>query len=116
MPVMVQDVKDATRRDAVLSEVVTFVKSGWPEEMDDERICPFWNKRWELTAEEDCLFWRLRVVIPPPLRDAVLHELHVAHPGMVQIKEVARSHVWWETIDKDIEILVRQCASQGEFS
>ena len=84
MPVLAQDVKDATRRDAVLSKVVTFVKSSWPEEMDDERIHPFWNKRCELTEEEDCLFWALRVVIPPPLRDAVLNELHVAHPGMVQ--------------------------------
>ena len=96
--------KEATRCDAVLSKVVTFVKSSWREEMDDERIRPFWNKRWELTAEEDCPFWGLRVVIPPPLRDAVLHELHVAHPGMVKMKGVARSHVWLETIDRDIEL------------
>ena len=111
MPVVAQDVKDTTRRDAVLSMMVTFVKSGWPEEMDDKRIRPFWKKRWEWTAEEDCLFWGLRVVIPPPLRDAVLHELHVAHHGMVKMKEVARSHMWWETIDRDIETLVRRCAS-----
>ena len=79
--------------------------------MDDERIRPFWNKRWELTAEEDCLVWGLRVVIPPPLRDAVLLKLHVAHPVMVKMKEVARSRVWWETIDRDIETLVCHCAS-----
>ena len=71
MLVLAQDVKDATRRNTVLSKVVTFIKSGWPEEMDDERIRPLWNKRWELAAEE-CLFWGLRVVIPPPLREAVL--------------------------------------------
>ena len=90
---------------------MTFVKSGWPEDMDYERIRPFWNKRLELTAEGNCLFWGLRVVIPPPLRDAVLHELHAAHPVMVKMKEVARNHVWWETIDRDVENLVRQCAS-----
>ena len=27
------------------------------------------------------------------------------------MKEVVRSHLWWETIDRDIETLVRQCAS-----
>ena len=36
MPVLVQDEKDAIRRDAVLSKVVTFVTSGWPEEMDGD--------------------------------------------------------------------------------
>ena len=30
---------------------------------------------------------------------------------MVKMKEVARSHGWWETIDRDIETFVRQCVS-----
>ena len=30
-------------------------------------------------------------------------------PGMVRLKTLARLHVWWPTIDSDIEQLVRNC-------
>ena len=43
----------------------------------------------------------------PPL--AVVSELHSDHPGIVRMKEVARSYVWWEGIDKDIETVVKSC-------
>ena len=102
---LAQDVKDVTRLDAMLSKVVTFVKSGWPEEMDDERI------PWDLTGRRRLPVLGLHVVIPRPLRDAVLHELHVTHHDMMKMKEIGISHVWWETIDRHIETLVCQCAS-----
>ena len=40
---------------------------------------------------------------------AVLSELHRDHPGIVHMKEVARSYTWWEGIDKDIETVVKSC-------
>ena len=52
----------------------------------------------------------MRAVVPNELREAVLAELHVAHPGVVRMKEVTRSLVWWPNIDRDIESKVRQCA------
>ena len=52
----------------------------------------------------------MRVVIPNELRKAVLAELHMAHPGVVRMKEVARSHVWWLDTDSGIESTVRRCA------
>jgi len=39
----------------------------------------------------------------------VLAELHKDHPGIVQMKEVACSYVWWDRIDKDIETMVKSC-------
>nr|XP_022901406.1 uncharacterized protein K02A2.6-like [Onthophagus taurus] len=35
--------------------------------------------------------------------------LHTAHPGMVRMKALARSYVWWLNIDKEIEELVKTC-------
>ena len=41
----------------------------------------------------------------------MLDELNRDHPGIVRMKEVARSYAWWEGMDKDIEAVVKSCKS-----
>lgn len=53
--------------------------------------------------------WGVRVIIPPVFRKQVLDELHGAHPGVVRMKAMARSHVWWPKVDSAIEETVRSC-------
>ena len=53
--------------------------------------------------------WALRVVIPDKLQECVLDKLHTAHPGIVRMKELAQSYVYWPDIDADIERLARSC-------
>ena len=67
------------------------------------------NKRFEITAKENCLLWGMRVIIPPTFRARVLEELHAGHPGIVRMKALARIHVWWPGLDKDIAETVRSC-------
>ena len=96
----------------MIGRVLTFVKSGWPDgELEDDRLRPFASKSTELTTEQDCILWGMRVGVPNlnELREAVLAEFHVAHPGVVRMKNVGRSHVWWPNIESDIESTVRQC-------
>ena len=54
--------------------------------------------------------WGTRVVIPSKLRVPVLEELHQGHLGIVKMKGVARSLVWWPGIDQAIEQLAKGCS------
>lgn len=55
-------------------------------------------------------------MIPYRYRAAVLKEIHEAHMGIVKMKALARSYVWWPCIDKDIELLAKQCKTCAKFS
>ena len=48
-------------------------------------------------------------MIPTKCQDAVLSELHLNHPGMVRMKSLARLHVWWPSLDHDVEQMVQDC-------
>ena len=49
-------------------------------------------------------------MILPKLRKSVLQELHTPHLGMVKVKALARSYVWWPGIDKQIEEMTKSCS------
>ena len=46
---------------------------------------------------------------PPLGREKLLNELHQGHPGISQIKSLARSLVWWPNIDKELEAHIKDC-------
>ena len=108
IPVNANDVAQNTKRDAVMSRVYMYVQNGhWDD--DKGPFEPFYRKRHELSTQQGVLFWQNRVVIPPPLRKQLLEELHVGHPGVVRMKAVARSYIWYPNIDSDIENHVLSC-------
>ena len=54
MTVTHKDVAKETRRDPVLSKVIDYVQTGWPEYVEDY-LKPFQSKQTELTVESGCL-------------------------------------------------------------
>ena len=92
LPVTAQQLGQATRKDVILSKVWRYSKLGWPQKAPDY-LCPYWNRRNELTLEGDCLMWGIRVVVPRKLQDSVLHELHREHQGIARMKANARSYI-----------------------
>ncbi|XP_070803581.1 uncharacterized protein, partial [Pituophis catenifer annectens] len=62
-----------------------------------------------LTMQGGCLLWGDRVVIPSRLKEKVLTLLHEGHPGIVRMKGLARSYVWWPSMDADITEWVGKC-------
>ncbi|XGW09657.1 hypothetical protein V3C99_011721, partial [Haemonchus contortus] len=111
LPVSAETIRTATRADQVIRKIIDYIKSGnWPA---IERNSPFWhyyNRRDTLTTVDGCLLTASRIVIPGSLQRRVLTTLHKAHPGQTRMKMLARSYVYWPTLDTDIEQLVRNCS------
>ena len=51
----------------------------------------------------------MRVIIPPSLRNRLLQELHEEHPGIVAMKAIARSYIWWPNLNAGIKLTGKAC-------
>ena len=108
LPVTATQIGKATRSDPLLSKVWSYTHQGWPASVSEE-LKPYKAKAQELTLEGDCLLWGVRVVVPKNLQGRILQELHSNHPGVTQMKSIARSYVWWAGIDANVEDLAKGC-------
>jgi hypothetical protein len=88
------------------------VRNGWPNQVPEE-LKPYKNRETELSTENDCLIWGIRVLVPEKLQSQVLQSLHANHPGVSKMKSIARSHFWWKGLDRDIEELAKSCQACG---
>ena len=102
-------VRNETRKDPVLSQVYNAIMNGWSSQYEESTLKPYYKCRNEFAIHQGCIMWGIRVVIPKKLQAYVLDELHSNHTGIVRMKSVARSYVWWNNIDNDIESLVKMC-------
>ena len=85
---------------------LSYTMTGWPKQVDPE-LHGYHARQNEITVEDGCLLWGMRVIVPHKLR--CLKELHHTHTGIVRMKSLARIHVWWPRMDRDIESEVRSC-------
>ena len=114
LPVTAKDIERASRQDRLISQVMEMVQQGGQSLDTEKELIPFNRRRNELITHQGVLMWGSRVVVPTKLRARVLETLHEGHPGMVKMKGLARSFVWWPGIDGDIEREVRHCVGCQE--
>ena len=111
LPITSKDIQTAIQNDPVLSKVFRYITTGWGSSADNDKLKPFFYRQQELTTEQGCIMWGLRVIIPAVYQHQALQELHKSHPGNVRMKSLARLHVWWPNIDSDIKTLVKECVA-----
>ena len=51
------------------------------------------------------------MVILQKLTACLVEELHHDHPGMVKMKAVGYSYLWWPGVEKDLEECAKSCLS-----
>ena len=107
-PVTSKEVADFSKKGPVTATVIDYVLSGWPNKVQ-EPFKPYLYRKNELSVESDCLIRRNRVIIPFHLRNKILTELLENHPGIVRMKALARSYVWWAGVVIEIENTVKSC-------
>lgn len=112
-PVTASQVKQWTERDPVMSKVKTYLLQGWPAVIEDEELRPYVKRKTELSLQDGCIFWGSRVVVPAPGHSQIVEELHETHPGVSRMKSLARSYIWWPSMDLDLENRVKGCKQCG---
>lgn len=117
LPLTYADIVRETQKCPTLQRVITYLTNGWPsrDEISNE-VAPFLARHSSLSVKDQCLLFGERVVVPECFRQAVLHRLHQDHPGQYRMKSLARSYVYWPSMDKQIEEYVRSCSKCIESS
>jgi transposase InsO family protein len=116
-PVTAEELKAKFNKDSTLVKVRHFLQTGWPDKHDiEEALQPFFTRKEELSVEDGLVLWGNRVIIPndTQLKTKLLEELHATHPGIVKMKGLARSYLWWPKIDAELESTVRTCTTCQE--
>ncbi|XP_003377509.1 putative integrase core domain protein [Trichinella spiralis] len=106
-PLHSKDITRITAKDPILTRVLSWAWRSWPKSVSDERLKPYVTRQHELSIHNGCLLWGSRVIIPLQARHKIFKELHIGHPGIVRMKALSRSYVWWPKLDSEIENLVR---------
>ena len=96
-----------TQRDPNLARVYKAILKSWSERPEGEKL--YHNRRNELSIHQGCVLWGSRVVIPSKLQARILTELHDSHFGIVKIKALASSYVWWPEMNQQLEELTKAC-------
>ena len=112
--VSAKEMSQWTRKDPVLSRVWQFIQQGWPSQHSNPAFQVYVVRKTELSVQDGCVLWGSRVVVPPPGREALLGQLHNAHPGITRMKALARSYFWWPKLDADIDSVVKRCSTCQE--
>ena len=108
-PINSDQIEKWTSADPVLlTQVRRFVEQGWSDQTPPEFDCDR-HRKYELSVQQGVLFWGARVSIHPKGRDALLPELHDTHPGIVKMKAIVPSYLWWPGLDPDSERQAKDC-------
>ena len=107
-PITSAHIAAETSLDLTLRQVYKFCALGWPAHGNGQ-LRPYFIRKSELSIDNGCVLWGIRVVIPPSLQQGILSLLHEEHIGITRMKMLARSYVWWPKLDSALENMSKSC-------
>jgi hypothetical protein len=105
LPVTSKELRQATSTDQELGPLLKDLREGKDLQ----------GREAQYTIEDGCIMYGQRVCIPKVYQKQVLAELHEGHLGIVKMKAIARSFVYWKNIDKDIEDAANNCTECAKY-
>ena len=109
LPITARQIAEETRKNPTMIKAYEYTMNGWPSWCNEGELKPYFVRSHQLSADQGCLLWGTRVIIPPKYRSQLLAELHEDHPGIVKMKSRARTYLWFPGLDSEIETLVSSC-------
>lgn len=106
--VTTKEIERASETDEELSRVRSCIVSGKWEQCEDK---PYKAISTELCQVGFVTLRGTRIVVPQSLRQRIMKIAHQGHPGIVKMKTLLRTKVWWPGIDKEAEKFCRTCRS-----
>lgn len=99
------EVREATRRDNALQQVMIALETGnWPKSLSK-----FQSVAEDLSVCNGIVVKRGCAVIPESLRKQALSVAHSGHPMSAKLKSILRERVWWPGMTVDAEEWVETC-------
>ena len=107
-----------TEKYEILVALKAQIIRGWPEHRDEcqRNLLDYWSYRDELSILDSLVLKETRITVPKQCREELLGKLHEGHFGVDRTKLRARDSVYWPSINKEIETLIRTCETCQENS
>ena len=107
------ELRRETRDDNELLGLLKVIADDWPNRQRDlhPQLRAFWPFRDELVADDGIVLKGNQIIMPSSLHAETLAKLHESHQGIEKTRLRARSCVFWNGINQDIEDVVRKWAT-----
>lgn len=104
------EIRKHQEEDEICCQIKQFSQEGWPERVKG-RLKLYHPHAGEFTVQNGILLKGCQFVIPLALRGEMLDRIHSGHQGITKCRARARQAVWWPGISREIEEIVRNCAT-----
>ncbi|GFQ70467.1 uncharacterized protein K02A2.6 [Trichonephila clavata] len=105
LPVTSKELRQETGKDIELGPLLKALREGKDLQ----------GREAQYTIEDGCIMYGQRICIPRKFQKNVLEELHAGHLGIVKMKAIARSFVYWKNIHKDTEEAAKNCVDCARY-
>ena len=103
--------KNATKADVNLMELMLMVQHGWPEIKSDVpcAIQSYFSFRDEITMQDGILYKGQQIIVPQSMQALLLKKAHNSHQGAEACIRRAKDSLFWHGMSAQIKDLVSSC-------